>query len=472
MLPLKLTWRALGLAGYVTLCPSLASAALTSAESAQIHDLYRAALSDNADRLRSLVARPDLSVDEAERALAEALRPVPFDDVHERFLEQMYRGAGSEASRSDLFPAVVAGLLGRAANLLSDDRAEEQDAELLRIHAFLYREAGTTRPKKNQTPLVREESRKRALTHYAAHLALPTFAPQDLNGRTLTARAQAELAVAKLARGTWTTVEVAKKLGWSDARARLYATTGMLAFADGREAPAWVNEMLTAVVPSTGCQEALWIGKSRVTGVTADLGFLVALTGTAEPSLARKEVGFALARCRARTILDVHPSLAIAAKAIIASDHTSTPVPVAHLDDNPPSAHHRIELAAAALWADAPRALESALSSAPSDQGRAFATLTLGIGLIAFESEIRSSETIHVLSPASANRFVPLSGIQGPPAHITGFTFEGKTYALTRDTGGNLNGLRVNGKTVALSPPSSTPAKAANNAPAAGTPKH
>jgi hypothetical protein len=130
----------LGLAG--ALATGTAQAALTQSEQAQIRQLIGTAQLQNAPRVRSLVARPDLSADESAAALRDGLTPFAFDDARLAFVRDMLFGGASAASRSVLVTATVKALVARADALLAKNQIDlEGDAralaELARIYGFI-----------------------------------------------------------------------------------------------------------------------------------------------------------------------------------------------------------------------------------------------------------------------------------------------------------------------------------------------
>ena len=91
-----------------------ADAALTSSERGQIRDFVARGQVENAARVRSLVARTDLTAEESIAAVTEALVPVPFVEQRAAFLRELVFGVASASSRPLLAQAVVRGLLARA----------------------------------------------------------------------------------------------------------------------------------------------------------------------------------------------------------------------------------------------------------------------------------------------------------------------------------------------------------------------
>ncbi|MEO6418711.1 MAG: hypothetical protein ABIP39_04860, partial [Polyangiaceae bacterium] len=121
-----------------------AFASLTSGEVAQINQYVGTALPLNAQRVRALIARPDLSAEESATALQVALAPLVFNDARANFLRELVFGGASVPSRSILAVATVRGVLARANEVLVKynkpedlDAHPEAIAELTRIYAFV-----------------------------------------------------------------------------------------------------------------------------------------------------------------------------------------------------------------------------------------------------------------------------------------------------------------------------------------------
>jgi hypothetical protein len=119
-----------------------AEAALTSSEKGQIRDFVASARAENAVRVRSLVARTDLTVDESISALSEAVTPVPFTDQRAIFLRELTFGLSSASSRPLLAQAVTHAMLARADAVFQKyvgglDHEPRAINELVAIYAFL-----------------------------------------------------------------------------------------------------------------------------------------------------------------------------------------------------------------------------------------------------------------------------------------------------------------------------------------------
>ena len=119
-----------------------AEAALTSSEKGQIRDFVSTARAENAARVRSLVARTDLTAEESSSALSEAVVPLPFTDQRAIFLRELVFGVSSASSRPLLAHALVRAMLARADAVFQKyvgglDHEPRAISELVAIYAFL-----------------------------------------------------------------------------------------------------------------------------------------------------------------------------------------------------------------------------------------------------------------------------------------------------------------------------------------------
>jgi hypothetical protein len=119
-----------------------AEAALTSSEKGQIRDFVASARVENAVRVRSLVARTDLTAEESISALSEAVAPVPFTDQRAIFLRELTFGVSSASSRPLLAHGLTHAMLARADAVFQKyvgglDHEPRAIGELIAIYAFL-----------------------------------------------------------------------------------------------------------------------------------------------------------------------------------------------------------------------------------------------------------------------------------------------------------------------------------------------
>lgn len=126
----------------ILLVAAPARAALTSSEKAQVRDFIANGSVENANRVRSLVARTDLTEAESFAVMSEALEGLPFDTTRARFVREVVFGPASAPSRAVLVSATVRGLLARADAIHAKyvgglDHEPKALAELATIYAFL-----------------------------------------------------------------------------------------------------------------------------------------------------------------------------------------------------------------------------------------------------------------------------------------------------------------------------------------------
>ena len=126
--------------------PSRAS--LTPSEAEQVRHGVKTAT--DLPRVRALVARPDLSADEAAAALIAPMSATPFDPAHVTFLDDLVFNGAPTASQPVLVVAAVRGVLARADAILGQhaldlDRAPAALAELARVYGWIERVATASR---------------------------------------------------------------------------------------------------------------------------------------------------------------------------------------------------------------------------------------------------------------------------------------------------------------------------------------
>jgi hypothetical protein len=273
----------------VTIVPGMALAALTASEKAVVRTFVRKGVLDTAPRVRALVGRPDLAPEEVAEPLRAAYAEAPFDPAHRRFTEALLFGQGSAASRNTLVPAVVEGLLARAATRMGDVPIEvgahvgphERAAvdELLAIHAFVdtrIANAGAPPPEGHDSAQAIRDDALRAVVglyknHLIAHerwIKAPGLVSPEL-GRV---RAQASLALVDLGRGVVGRHELSDALGLAGARRGAFERNGLLVETSGTAADARVAEMVRLLesVPHATDGMSLWLlSKASSAGLVA-----------------------------------------------------------------------------------------------------------------------------------------------------------------------------------------------------------
>lgn len=215
-----------------------ASAALTDSERGQIRSFVEGGELSTVPRLRALVARPDLSEQEAASAMAAAIRTRSFDGDMERYLNALLFGPSSLASRSVVAPSVVRALLARADTVYSQAPGDpmreggESADELFRIHMFVDGMLAQARASEARGAVGLQSDSLRSVTaaygeHIERHRRWLGFGTK-LEGRAILLRAQTALVVRASADGLQTRDEVARLLGLGETARGFYARTGAL----------------------------------------------------------------------------------------------------------------------------------------------------------------------------------------------------------------------------------------------------
>lgn len=216
-----------------------ARAALTVSETEDVRSFVASAA--HADRVRALVARPDLSADESAAAMTSALVGTELDVRRAAYLGELIANGPSAASRPVLAAATVRGVLARAEAVLAAHPADlEKSApaleELSRAYLLVAAEVRDSGASDAERALL-----ARALADHLAHQAallrldVPVAAP--------VARVRAIASVAlydALPDGPTRRIDAADKLGLTGARRAMLAETGVL-FVDGAGSDARVT---------------------------------------------------------------------------------------------------------------------------------------------------------------------------------------------------------------------------------------
>src|SRR5271154_2489542 len=114
---------------FVIAASSTARATLTSSEKGQIASYIAEGRVATAERVRALVARPDLTSDESAAALEGGVAPLVFSESRAAYFHEMLYGASSLPSRSVVAVAVARALAARADALVGRHEADlDQDA--------------------------------------------------------------------------------------------------------------------------------------------------------------------------------------------------------------------------------------------------------------------------------------------------------------------------------------------------------
>jgi hypothetical protein len=280
----------------VLLASSAVHAELTGAEKAQVRSYVDGASLANVGRLRALVARPDLTEKQATDALAAALRPKPFTDATEAFLEALLFGPSSLASRSNLLPSVVQALLLRADAIFvqqpgdptrGDGRAGR---ELLQLHTFVHEMLTEAMREGEGVAGLRADARHSVARAYAEHTerhrSFLAFSSR-VQDPMLRLRVLVAIVLRKAADGVLDRTEVARVLDLGPTANGLFVRSGTL-FEDAGLGPEVrrreVVGMLERVPGALSGTEVVVVSKaSRAGWVTSGVLFLRTPLGPVAP---------------------------------------------------------------------------------------------------------------------------------------------------------------------------------------------
>jgi hypothetical protein len=415
-------------------------------------------------RVRALVARPDLSSDEAAAALVAPLTTTPFDAAHVDFLHDLAFADASAASRPVLVAAAVRGALARADAVIAQrgldlDRMPAALAELGRAYAWIEQVASAS-PAANVPESARSQCARAVADHIARNAVV--LSPQAAVGpRVARTRAQIAIALLDLMPDTPTRrIDASDGLALTGARRAFLVERGVLALdAGGSDAHvASLRSLLDRVPALREGVEALVVGgdaaalaaRSGAVIVTPDdaggNGGLALLWGAA----VRSPPGDGRTAAAARGI-----AAAAVSRATARSDALR-----AQIDRD--GGASGVAAMTAMLLSNGPLAIEVAATRLLGGARESAAQLADAIGVLA------------VLAPppasASAGWTVPVGPGTGSPGPAqltrvvtsstgaaTTFRLEGHTWAFDRDdglvTGLRRDGLPVKKATLASAPP-------------------
>ncbi|MCA9595115.1 MAG: hypothetical protein KC776_17480 [Myxococcales bacterium] len=479
-----------------------AHAALTDSEKAQIAGFVRDAEVADAGRVRALVARPDLSEAEAAAPLVSAYGPVEFDARRAKFTRELLFGAGSDAARSTLAPAVTRALLGRAnariRALPAGDNpgwssgAVQAAEELVRLHAFVADAiANAGKPPADghdASAGIRDDALKSAAEAYHAHLdAHATWLKPSAaaTGAWVRVRAQVELTTAALARGVIPRHEVSAWLGFDDARRALFERHGVLVEDGGAPAGAelslllsWLDGqplaakdldlLLVAKAPSAGLEARGQVARAGVmlgSGAAEDALWPKDVE-PAKPDAAAAELAYAVAWQATRAAFAKNPALRslaqkVAARAARAGadgylsrdlvDSVLRPVGAELPGAQGASAEQLTAHAVRLLLVDAARATSVALVRSVRGHDEPLAALTVALSVLATRDGKVESLALGQTQANGKVEPLSLSGVTVSGGVVTGFELNKSKIAIELATDGRVVKVTRDGKPPTLS---------------------
>jgi hypothetical protein len=430
-------------------------ASLTPSEAEQVR--RGVATATDLGRVRALVARPDLSSDEAAAALIAPLRTTIVDPPHAIFLHDLVFGDSSVASRPVLAVATLRGALARADAVIAQyapdlERSAAGLAELTRLYAWVEQLAAV-----GSTANVPDSARELCAAALADHLARngAVLAPQSAVGAQVArVRAQAAIAMLDLMPDAATRrIDAADRLALTGARRALLIERGVLALdASGSDARAAALRGLFDRLPALhDGLEAIVVGAEGATYSARDGAVLTTADdpgGNAGALLlwgadVRAPPGDGWTTAVARGLATRAVTRALAQRERLAAQ--------IERDGGGPG----VAAMVAMLISNGPLAVEVAAARLIGGHGESAACLADAIGALAvFASPpgahdaappaipVGPARTAAAAAPASAQ----LTHVAfGPSGAATSFRLEGRTWTFRRDAEGAVTALLRDG---------------------------
>lgn len=429
-----------------------AQAALTSSEKGQIRDFVARGQAENAARVRSLVARTDLTADESIVALTEAVAPVPFTEPRAVFLRELAFGVSSASSRPLLVQAVVRALLTRADSIFQKyvgglDHEPIAIGELVAIYTFIDGAiANAGRPtlaahdaNAGVSAAAYEEASKALRDHVDrnARWLKGDGAVAESLGR-LRAQAQAAL-LDMLPDGLTRRVDAADRLGLKGARRQMLIEWGILLQDAGKLDEAKVERVRQVLLRLPGPREDLELlyagedrGPLRARGLVAYLGGAAADANPFGDELTPTNVDVAAsAITQDLSLLAVKRALDARADLRLQAEHDAAAAqgdPGRMLGKpRAPSVEHVVAAGAHLLLLDAARVLDLAFVRMIAGRPESAAILSDAVSALA-----GSSGTLEVGKNAGT-AMTTMSAIRlAPNGLAVGFTLDGHTWSVDR----------------------------------------
>jgi hypothetical protein len=474
---------ALVVATTLLLGASSAEAALTSSEKGQIRDFVSTAHAENAARVRSLVARTDLTVDESISALSEAVAPVAFTDQRAVFLRELTFGVASASSRPLLAQAVTHAMLARADTVFQKyvgglDHEPRAINELVAIYAFLD---GTIANAGRPTVAAHDPSAgisaaaydlcSKELRNHVDHNARWLKGEGAVAESVGRVRAQAQIAlVDMLPDGLTRRVDASDRLGLTGARRQILTEWGILLQDAGKLDDARVAKVHDALGRLPGARvdlELVYAGEDRgplrARGVVAFVGAAAAADAnpfgdeltptTVDPTTSA--MVHDLAVLAVKRALDNRGELRLQAEHDAAAAHGDAGKMLGK--PHAPSVEHVVGAAAHLLVLDAPRAVDLAFVRVVAARPESAALLSDAIGALAAFASTPGSGAAGASGPSievgKGNGATTMSGIRlAPNGAAIGFTLEGHTWAIDRTAPAySVTGVTRDGQLLSLS---------------------
>ncbi len=423
-----------------------ASATLTTSEAEQVRGYVERA--DHADRVRALVARPDLTPDESAAVMASALGGLALDDRHAAYLAEMVRGAPTAATRPVRAVAIVRGLLSRVDALYAAHPADlERATPALAEIGLAYDFAATqvSGPDTSMTDASRAEVGRALSDHVGRNASLLRL---DATVGPAVARLRAQIALTmldSLPDGPTRKIDAADKLGVSGARRAVLVDMGLLVLDRGGsdERLAQVRAVLDRVPQAREGAVALYIGDAQA--ALRSRGRVITVADAAGPlgEAASPWGGEADPPQVAALTMSVARGLANAAVARASDKRPGLGVQIGQ-DGGAPG----VATVVAMLVVDPSRTVDVASARLVSGRRETAAWLADALGVLAVAAP--SADPHQGLT-------VPLGLTQAthvaldPTGSVNAFRLDGHLWRLEREGSGAVSAIKRDGAPVALS---------------------
>lgn len=462
-----------------------ASATLSQSEIVTVRELVAAARPDAAAKVRAIVARPDLTLEESEGAMESALEPVAFTDTRATFLRELLFGGASTPSRNVLAAAVTKGLISRADAVLSRHESDlEQDAaaqaELVKLYGFIDSEIANAHlssspphaghdPQAGISPATYDAAALLLSQHLTRH---PKWLKADaqVSSDVAKVRAQATLATVDMVSDTPTRrIDAADRAGLVGARRSFYTELGVLVLDTGTAIDSRIDRVRAVLLRMAGARadvSAIAFGDEHpalrargiVVGTKSDLA-----TGAASSDLLTDEVDPAtidapvaelarqLARIAVKRAIENRPDLKPAIDRDVASLLGDASKALGKPADLAPES---VMAAAVSLLAmDAPRLVELAMARMVALHPEAAALLSDALGVLATFGTPGDGLTLPLGQgkPDGSTETVSATNVRlAQDGTVTSFVLGGVRWELSRGDSGVVVGAKRNGEPVTL----------------------
>ncbi len=407
---------AVSIAAAVWFAAANASATLTPSEQVVVKEFVASAQVQNAQKVRALVARPDLTPEESESAMQGALEMVAFTDARAAFLREVLFGGASAPSRNVLALATVQALVARADAVVTryDADLDKQAAaliELSKIYGFVGAEIANARApgsaprSQGHDPQVSisnatYDACAQALGNHAGRHPKWLKADVTLAADVSRARAQLELATVDMVSDTATRrIDAADRVGLTGSRRAFLTELGVLVLDSGAATDARIDRVRAALLRLPGARadvSAIAFGDEHpvlrargvIVGTKTDLSTTTAaadwFSDEVDPSTLDApvaELSRELSRIAVKRALENRSELRLAATRDVHSLGTD----LARAIGKPADLLLENVLAAAVstLVIDAPRAIDLAMARMVAGKPESLAILSDALGVLA-----------------------------------------------------------------------------------------